>query len=168
MKQWHYLKALKVIKTGYDLEPLMPETMKLLGSTKSKITVNKNGENIPHLLLTELVLVHCHFVNNDYQQDSRVLYTFVPNKSFGELLDISPKNLMFLKAFDSELSYIEVWFINQNPKPLEIYKINIALVINQKVKYKKSYAVQFNLEIWLVIKLLIGLQKLQKLHNKII
>ena len=125
----------------------MPETMKLLGSTKSKITVNKNGENIPHLLLTELVLVHCHFVNNDYQQDSRVLYTFVPNKSFGELLDISPKNLMFLKAFDSELSYIEVWFINQNPKPLEIYKINIALVINQKVKYKKSYAVQFNLEI---------------------
>ena len=106
-------------------------------STKSKITVNKNGENVPHLLLTELVLVHCHFVNNDYQQDSRVLYIFVPNKSFGELLDISPKNFIFLKAFDSELSYIEVWFINQNPKPLEIYKINIALVINQKVKYKK-------------------------------
>ena len=106
-------------------------------STKSKITVNKNGENVPHLLLTELVLVHCHFVNNDYQQDSRVLYIFVPNKSFGELLDISPKKFIFLKAFDSELSYIEVWFINQNPKPLEIYKINIALVINQKVKYKK-------------------------------
>ena len=131
------MEALKVIETGYDLEPLMPETMKLLGSTKSKITVNKNGENVPHLLLTELVLVHCHFVNNDYQQDSRVLYIFVPNKSFGELLDISPKNFIFLKAFDSELSYIEVWFINQNPKPLEIYKINIALVINQKVKYKK-------------------------------
>ena len=115
----------------------MPETMKLLGSTKSKITVNKNGENVPHLLLTELVLVHCHFVNSDYQQDSRVLYIFVPNKSFGELLDISPKNFIFLKAFGSELLYIEVWFINQNPKPLEIYKINIALVINQKVKYKK-------------------------------
>ena len=131
------MEALKVIETGYDLEPLMPETMKLLGSTKSKITVNKNGENVPHLLLTELVLVHCHFVNSDYQQDSRVLYIFVPNKSFGELLDISPKNFIFLKAFDSELSYIEVWFINQNPKPLEIYKINIALVINQKVKYKK-------------------------------
>ena len=131
------MEALKVIETGYDLEPLMPETMKLLRSTKSKITVNKNGENVPHLLLTELVLVHCHFVNNDYQQDSRVLYIFVPNKSFGELLDISPKNFIFLKAFGSELSYIEVWFINQNPKPLEIYKINIALVINQKVKYKK-------------------------------
>ena len=131
------MEALKVIETGYDLEPLMPETMKLLGSTKSKITVNKNGENVPHLLLTELVLVHCHFVNSDYQQDSRVLYIFVPNKSFGELLDISPKKFIFLKAFDSELSYIEVWFINQNPKPLEIYKINIALVINQKVKYKK-------------------------------
>ena len=131
------METLKVIETGYDLEPLMSETMKLLGSTKSKITVNKNGENVPHLLLTELVLVHCHFVNNDYQQDSRVLYIFVPKKSFGELLDISPKNFIFLKAFDSELSYIEVWFINQNPKPLEIYKINIALVINQKVKYKK-------------------------------
>ena len=131
------MEALKVIETGYDLEPLMPETMKLLGSTKSKITVYKNGENVPHLLLTELVLVHCHFVNSDYQQDSRVLYIFVPNKSFGELLDISPKNFIFLKAFGSELLYIEVWFINQNPKPLEIYKINIALVINQKVKYKK-------------------------------
>ena len=131
------MEALNVIETGYDLEPLMPETMTLLGSTKSKITVNKNGENVPHLLLTELVLVHCHFVNSDYQQDSRVLYIFVPNKSFGELLDISPKKFIFLKAFDSELSYIEVWFINQNPKPLEIYKINIALVINQKVKYKK-------------------------------
>ena len=65
------------IKTGYYLELLTPETMKLLGSTKSKITKDENGENVPHLEITEVVLVHCNIVNNDYQQDSRVLYTFV-------------------------------------------------------------------------------------------
>ena len=85
------------IKTGYYLELLTPETMKLLGSTENKITKDKNGENVPHLEITEVVLVHCNIVNNDYQQDSRVLYTFVPNKPFGSLLEISPKNLIFLK-----------------------------------------------------------------------
>ena len=59
--------------------------MKLHGSTKSKIRKEKNGENVPHLEITEVVLVHCNVINNDYQQDSRVLYTFVPNKSFGSL-----------------------------------------------------------------------------------
>ena len=73
--------------------------MKLLGSTESKITKDKNEENAPHLEITEAVLFHCNRVNNDYQQDSRVLYTFVPNKSFGSLLDISPSNLTFLKTF---------------------------------------------------------------------
>ena len=67
------------IKDGYTLELLTPETMKLLGSIKNKITEDKNGENVPHLEITEVVLVHCNMVNNDYQQDSRVLYTFVPN-----------------------------------------------------------------------------------------
>ena len=56
------------------------------------------------------MLIHCKVVNNSYQQKSRVLYTFVPNKSLGQLLDISPKNFIFLKTFDSEFSYIEVWF----------------------------------------------------------
>ena len=69
--------------------------MKLLGSTKSKINKDKNDENVPHIEITEVVLIHCNIVNNDYQQDSRVLYTFVPNKSFGQLLDISLKNFMF-------------------------------------------------------------------------
>ena len=70
-------------------------------------------------------------VNNDYQQDSRVLHTFVPNKLFGQSLDISRKIFIFLKAFDSEFSYVEVWFMDQNSKPLEIEdKINITLVIN--------------------------------------
>ena len=79
--------------------------MKLLGSTKNKIT---KGENVPHLEITEVVLVHCNIVNNDYQQDSRVLHTFFPNKLFGLLLDwsISPKYFTFLKTFDWEFSYI--------------------------------------------------------------
>ena len=69
----------------------MPETIKLLGSTKGKITKDKNGKNVPHLEITEVVLIHCNNVNNNYQQDSRVLYTFVPTKLFGQLLHISPK-----------------------------------------------------------------------------
>ena len=105
--------------------------MKLLGSTESKLTKNENGENVLHLKITEVVLIHCNIVNNDYQQDSRVLYTFVPKKSFGQLLNISPKNFIFLKTFNSEFSYIEVWLTDQNSKPLEIEdKINITLVIN--------------------------------------
>ena len=66
--------------------------MKLLGSTKSKITKDKNGEKVPHLEIFELVLIHCNLVNNNYQQNSRILYIFVPNKPFGGLLDISALN----------------------------------------------------------------------------
>ena len=83
------------IKNGYYLELLTPDTMKLLRSTESKITKDKNGENVPHLEIFELVLVHCNPVNNDYQQDSRILYTFVPNKTFGSLLEISPTYQVF-------------------------------------------------------------------------
>ena len=83
------------IKNGYYLELLTPETMKLLGSTKSKITKDKNGENVPHLEIVEVVSVHCNLVNNDYQQNSRILYTFFPNKTFGSLLEISPPNHVF-------------------------------------------------------------------------
>ena len=108
------------IKNGYSLELLTPETMKLLGSTKNKITEDKNGENVPHLDITEVALVHCNIVNNDYQQDSRVLYTFVPNKPFGSLLEISPASHIFLKTFNSKYSEIDVWFTDQNSKPLEI------------------------------------------------
>ena len=105
----------------------MPETMKLFRSTKSKKNKEKNGENVPHLEITELVLIYCNIVNNDYQQDSRVFYTFVPNKSFGQLLDISPKNFIFLKTFNSEFLYIKVWFTDQSSKPLEVEdKINIT------------------------------------------
>ena len=75
------------IKNGYSLEFLTSETMKLLGNTENKITKDKNGEKVPHLEITEVGLVHCNIVNNDYQQDSRVLYTFVENKPFGSLLE---------------------------------------------------------------------------------
>ena len=73
--------------------------MKLLGNTKSKITKDENGENVPHLDITEVVLVHCNIVNNDYEHDLRVAYTFVPNRSFSQLLNISPKNFIFFYIF---------------------------------------------------------------------
>ena len=164
------------IKNGYSLELLMPETMKLHGSTKTKITKDKNGENVPHFEITEvvfrgesrtavtskmerlviivngfqllpaitkrsilddavaldppLVLVHCNFVNNDYQQDSRVLYTFVPNKPFGSLLEVCPTNHISLKAFNSEYDEIIVWFTNQNSQSLEIEnRINLTIAV---------------------------------------
>ena len=114
------------IKTGYYLELLTPEIMKLLGSIKSKITKDGNGEDVSHW----------------------VLHTIFPNILFGQLLDVSPKNFVFWKTFNSEFSYIEVWFTDQNSKVLEIEdKIKITLVINQSVKYKKWEETQFNLEI---------------------
>ena len=94
------------IKTGYSLELVTPETMKLLGSTKNKITKDKNSENEPHLEITEVILVHCNIVNNEYKQDSRGLYIFVPNKIFSSLLEISSKNHIFLKPFNSEFQDI--------------------------------------------------------------
>ena len=105
--------------------------MKLLESTQSKKTKSKNDENVPKLEITEVILVHCNIVNNNYQQNSRVFYTYILNKSFGQLLDISHKNSIFLKTFDSKFSYIEVRYTDQNSKLLEIEgKINITLVIN--------------------------------------
>ena len=105
--------------------------MKLLRSNESKITKDKNCENVLNLEIKDVVLVHCNIVNNDYQQDSRVLYTFILNKSFGQLLHISHKNFIFLKTFNLEFPYIEVCFTDQNSKLLEIEdKINITLVIN--------------------------------------
>ena len=120
------------IKNGYSLELLTKQTIKLLGSTERKITKDKNEENVPHLEITEVVLVHCNIVNNDYQQESRVLYTFVPNKYFGRLLDISPSDHIFLKT---EYDEIVVWFTDQNSQPLEIEdRINLTIVI----KYYKN------------------------------
>ena len=83
------------IKTEYYLELLTPDTIKLLGSTGNKITKDKNGENVPHLEITEVVLVHCNIVDNDYQQDSRVLFTFISSKPFGSLLEFHQQIFSF-------------------------------------------------------------------------
>ena len=104
--------------------------MKLIGSTENKITKDKKGENVPHVQITEVVLVHCNIVNIDYQQDSRVLYTFVQNKPFGSLLEISSTNHIFLKTFNSEYDEIIVWFTDQTSRPLETEDIiNLTMVV---------------------------------------
>ena len=103
--------------------------MELLESTKNKIIKDKNSENAPHLGVTEVALLHRNIVNNDYQQDSRVLYKFVPNKPFGSLLETSPKNHIFLKIFNSKFQKIKVWFTDQNSESSEIGdKINLTLI----------------------------------------
>ena len=83
------------IKSEYKLELLSKATMKLLGSTKDIIDADKNSKNVPKLENVEVVLVHCNLVNNSYQQASRVLFTFVPTKQYGQLISISPKSLIF-------------------------------------------------------------------------
>ena len=86
--------------------------------------------NVPHLEITEVVLVHCDIVNNDYQQDSRALHTFVPNKPFGSLSKVSSTNYIFLKTFNSEYNAIKVWLTDQNSQPLETEnRINLTMVI---------------------------------------
>ena len=108
------------IKTGYYHELFMNETRKLLGCNYSKLKKDKAGENVPYLEITEVILVHCNIVSNDYQQDSRVLHTFVLGKSFGQWLDISPQNVIFSATSNSESLFIEVWLTNQNSKPLDM------------------------------------------------
>ena len=104
--------------------------MKFLGCTENKVTKDKNGEDVQHFEMAKVVLVHCNTVNHDYQQDSRVFYTFAPNKPYGDLLEVSSKHHIFLKTFDSEFQAIKVWFTNQNSQPLETEdRINLTLVI---------------------------------------
>ena len=119
------------IKSGYKLELLSKETMKLLGSTKDTIDADKNSENLPKLENVEVVLVHCNLVNNSYQQHSRVLFTFVPNKQYGQLISISPHSLVFLKTMNTDFSEIEIWFTDQNNNALKIEdNVNISLITN--------------------------------------
>ena len=121
--------------------------MKLFRVTKSKLTKDKNGENVANLEIIEVVLVYYDILNNDYKHDSYIdlctwfMYRFVPNKSLGQLLDIPPKTFVFIRTFNSEFSYFELWFTYQNSKPLVVEdKINI----NQSAKHKKWLAIQFN------------------------
>ena len=117
------------IKTGHKLELLSPETMKLLGSTKKDVDNDKDGD-VPKLESVEVVLVHCNLVNNSYQQASEVLFTFIPNKQFGQLITISPHLLTILKTTNAEFQSIQLWFTDQNNRPLEIEdSVNITLII---------------------------------------
>ena len=94
--------------------------MKLLGSTNKVLDKDKNGENVPKLECVEVVLVHCNLVKNGYQHASKVLFTFVPNKKFGQLLNISPHVFIMMNTINTELSSVEVWFTDQSSKALEI------------------------------------------------
>ena len=119
------------IKSGYKLDLLSKETMKILGITKDIIDSDKNSENLPRLENAEVVLVHCKLVNNSYQQASRVLFTFVPYKQYGQLISISPHSLVFLKTMNTDFLEIEIWFTDQNDHALEIEdNVNISLIIN--------------------------------------
>ena len=118
------------IKTGYKLELISPEIMKLLGSAKKAVDKNKDGEDVPKLESVEFVLVHCNIVNNTYQKASKVIFTFVPSEQFGQLITISPHLLTMLKTNSAEFQLIELWFTDQNNRPLVIENsVNITLII---------------------------------------
>ena len=118
------------MRTCYKLELLTPETMKLLGSTKKNVGSDKNSENLPKLESVEVVLVHCNLIKNDYQHSSKVLFSFVPNKQFGQLINISPNSLTMMNTVNAEFSYVEVWFTDQTSKALEIEdSVNFTLII---------------------------------------
>ena len=113
---------------------LSEETMQLFGSSRKVIDKNKDGEIVPRLKTVEVVLVHCNLVNKNYQQASKVLLTFVPDKIFGQLITITEvftrHSLTMLKRTNAEFSFIEIWFTDQNNRPLEIEdNVNITLII---------------------------------------
>ena len=114
---------------------LTPEAMRLLGNTKKVVDKDKNGENVPKLVSAEVVLVHCNLVKNDYQHSSKVLFCFVPNKQFGQLIKISPNSLTMMNTVNTELSFVEVWFIDQASKAPEIEgNVNLRLIIGQVLR----------------------------------
>ena len=118
------------IKTGCKLKLLTPETKKLLGSGKKEVDKDKDGGNVPKLESAEVVLVHCNLVKNDYQHTSKVLFIFVPNKQFRQLINISPHSLTMMNTVNTEFSSVEVWFTDQASKALEIEdNVNLTLII---------------------------------------
>ena len=118
------------IKTGYKLELLTPETMKLLGSPKKYVDSDKNSESVPKLESVEVVLAHCNLVENDYQHTSKVLFSFVPNKQFGQLINMSSHSLTMMNTINTEFSFVEVWFTDQASKALKIENnVNLTLII---------------------------------------
>ena len=127
------------IKTGYKLELLTPETIRLLGSAKKVVDKDKNGVIVPKLESVEVVLVHCNFVKNDYQHSSKVLFSFVRNKQFGQLINISPPPPTMMNTVNTKISYVEVWFTDQSSKALEIEdSVNLTLIIEQTLLIASS------------------------------
>ena len=124
------------IKTDYKLTLISEETMKLLGSSKKDIDQNKDGEIVPKLETVEVVVVHCNLVNSNYQKASKVLFAFVPNKLFGQLITITPHSQAIFKTANAEFSFIEMWFLDQNNRPLEIEgNVNITFIIETYCTY---------------------------------
>ena len=118
------------IKSEYKLELLSREIMRLLGSTSNTIDKDKNSELVPKLENVDLVLVHCNLVNNNYQQSSKVLFTFVPNKKYDQLMTVSPHSLIMFKTVNTEFSFIEIWFTDQDNRPSEIGdSVNISIIV---------------------------------------
>ena len=122
------------VKTGYKLELLSPEMMKLLGSTKQDVDKDKDG-GVPKLESVEVVSVHCNLTNNSYQQASKVLFTFAPNKQFGQLITISHHSLTMLKTTNAEFQSVELWFTDQDNRLLQIEdSVNITLILGRDYK----------------------------------
>ena len=117
------------IKTGCKLELLTPKTMKLLGSTKKDVDKDKDGENVQKLEPAEVVLVHRNLFKNDYQHTSKVLFTFVPNKQFRQLINISLHSLTMMNTVNTKFSSVEVWFTDQASKALEIEGVNLTIIM---------------------------------------
>ena len=118
------------IKTGYKLELLTPETMRLLGSTKKDVDADKNSENVPKLESVEVALVYCNLVKNNYQHTSKVLFIFVPNKQFGQLINISPHSLTMMNTVNTEFFFGWSLVTDQTSKVLEIEdNVNLTLII---------------------------------------
>ena len=104
--------------------------MKLLGSAKRDVDKDKDGENKAKLESVEVVLVHCNLVKNDYQHTSKVLFTFVPNKQFGQLINVLPNTLTMMNTVNTEFAFVENWLKEQASKALEIEdNVSLTLII---------------------------------------
>ena len=116
---------------------LTPETIRLLGSIKKDVDPDRNSENVPKLESVEVILVHCNLVNNDYQYSSKVLFNFIPNKQFGQLINISPNTLTMMNTVNTEFSFVDVWCTDRVSKALEI-EDNVILSLIMGSNYKNE------------------------------
>ena len=120
------------MKTGYKLELLTNEAQKILYNGPI-IDKNKISKNVPQLDQVEYVLLHCNIVENDYLRNSKLLYEFVPDKTFGQLISVKPLVFIQCKTSDTIFDYIEIWFTDQNNNSSQIEdKVSVTLIIQKK------------------------------------